>query len=158
MGIEGLSKLLSDKGVIKTAKISEVCFGRRILFDISSYIFSYKASAGIRWTSSIIQLFTFFKNKRITCLVPVFDGTPPKEKELERKKRNEDFERSANSLEELIIDFDEYKEKGIASEKLLTEMKKIIAKESRKKGGSKYLSNNKNRKLLGEEDSIINIE
>ena len=88
MGINNLFKYLKDKHpkVVHFEYLINVCFGKKILVDISSYIYKYKAVYGEWWLKLFIGFILFFKRSNLH-VVFIFDGQAPKLKEEEQKRR-----------------------------------------------------------------------
>lgn len=130
MGIKKLPETIntdySDATFI--THISLICQNKRVVCDISTFIYKYKLMAKDRW------LYTFYKNflrifqkYNIPCTF-IFDGKPSKLKEEERKNRTNSKDNMRDQASSLEYDLDIYKETGKISDLLKETQMKINEK------------------------------
>ena len=150
MGINNLFKFLRDKypKLLHEKYLFQVCFGSKIVVDISSYIYKYKAIYREKWLNAFIKFLLFFKKYNLHVSF-VFDGKPPALKALEQKRRFIQKEKLEDKAQNLYLDLEEYKNTGKTTELLFDVMKKII-KNKEKKGSKK--DKEKIRRLLHKSD------
>src|SRR3989344_6706224 len=93
MGVRNLFKFLQSKfpSVIEIKLLSEITYSKKVVTDISSYIYKYKYTYNEKWLLGFIHLVTFFKKNGIHNTF-IFDGKPPSEKDKEKEKRKKRYE------------------------------------------------------------------
>src|SRR5579872_5121958 len=133
MGITNLFKFIKTKypHILHKKYLFKVAFGNKILIDISSYIYKYKAIYKDKWLYAFIKFILFFKIKNLHIAF-VFDGKANILKDEERKRRFIEKEKLQDKASRLYKDLEEYKNTGKQSELLIETMKKIIEKKSKK--------------------------
>jgi len=116
MGIKGLFKFLRKKDLIKDYQLNQLSC-KRCAFDISSYIYKFKASDPKNWMKLLVNLLTTLKHNRIIIIV-IFDGTAPCEKQDEQKKRKDRRIQNENKINKLKEATEEYMQTGVENEML----------------------------------------
>lgn len=108
MGINNLKKFIRDKypSVIKTEHFTEFS-QKKIAVDISSYIYKYKSIAGDDWFGFFPNLICNFRKHDVHGVF-IFDGKPPKEKELEAQKRKKSRENTETNVFNASFSLDRY--------------------------------------------------
>jgi 5'-3' exonuclease len=139
MGITDLFKTLRRyDNLIRREKIFNVCFGKFIPMDISSYIYKFKAVApdNQRWVTTLVNMITWFKSKHLIGICMVFDGKPPKEKDRTKSERSDEKKKMLQNIETLECDLITYQAEGIITDFLIETMNKINIADER--NGRKY--------------------
>ena len=133
MGVKGLYSFLKKKfpDLLHSEYLLEICFGKKILIDISSYIYKYKAVYKEKWLKMFIGFILFFKkyNLHITF---IFDGKAPLLKDEELKRRFLVKENLQDKAGTLYMDLEKYKNTGEKTEFLIDIMKKILKNQNKK--------------------------
>lgn len=134
MGINNLFQHLKKKHPKLTHKkyLTNICYGKKILVDISSYIYKYKAIYNDYWLKMFINFILFFKKSNLHITF-IFDGKAPILKEEEQKRRFIEKEKLQDKAANLYIDLENYKNTGEKTDFLIDIMTKII-KNREKKG------------------------
>ncbi len=118
MGIKGIRDLLKKKFPTYEEKIPIQSFkGKRIAIDASLYIYMYKAAFKDAYEEAFINLFSILLEHDIHPIV-IFDGSSPKEKSDEKKKRANKREALVAKVINLERDLKQYNESGILSDNL----------------------------------------
>jgi 5'-3' exonuclease len=143
MGIKNLKKFLrvNFPHVIKNTHISEFSH-EKIAVDISSYIYRYKAVAGDDWLNFFPGLLCSMKKFSIHGDF-IFDGKAPLEKSREQEKRRQAKLTLENTVMNLSIDLDMFKETLKPSQLLISTMEKINKNNSNTSKVNRLLHGNK---------------
>ncbi len=120
MGIKGLFKFLRKKNLIKDYQLNQLAC-KKCAFDISSYIYKFKAIDPKNWMKLLVNFLTTLKQNRIITLV-IFDGIAPSEKQNEQKKRQDRRTETKDKVTKLKEATEEYMQTGVENE-LLKEIK-----------------------------------
>lgn len=163
MGIKNLNKFIKDKfpSSIIDLNLENLSY-KKIAIDTSLYLYKYKALNGSDWIVSFIDLICCLRELNIHPVL-VFDGKPPPEKIIEKDKRNSARDKLENTIIELEIDYNDYINNGVISEKLKkfyrghSNNKRLIGKEKINNDLLKQLVDNKKNQLISitKEDIII---
>lgn len=158
MGINNLFSHLKKKHskVLHEKYLFNVAFGHKILIDISSYIYKYKAIYKDKWLIAFIKFILFFKSINLHTTF-IFDGKPPVLKDEERKRRFIQKEKLQDKAQNLFLDLEEYKTSGKKSQLLIDVMKKILLKKKDIKV-NKLLHLAGSGKLKGENDNEMQLD
>lgn len=161
MGVTGLNKYLSEHFVDIYQKVHLSHFSyKRVIFDISSYIYRYIAKYGKDtngWLAAFVRLLCLFKQHSVH-LIPVFDGVSPAEKQEEKQKRGIQRDNADVKCLTLSLDLNRYKTSGEKSENLIKTMRQIIIKRHNDETRSKIkrlLRPSKNEVVEETEDDVI---
>ncbi len=128
MGIKGLLKFLRDKfpeSIHNSINILSILFGKKSLWDMSGFIYKYKAAAEDRWMANIVNLFSLIYFFELNGASLVFDGKAPTEKGKtldDRKQYSIENIKKAKQLEE---DLEKFMTLDEISDLLKEEMTKI---------------------------------
>lgn len=118
MGIKGLRELLKKEIGEYEEKISMQEFaGKKILIDAPFFICVYKASRKDLYREAFVNLIVKLLDHSIRPVF-VFDGKSPKEKSLEKQKRNEKKCNQILRVEKLERDLEKFKKEGHLSDEL----------------------------------------
>jgi len=154
MGINGLYSYLKKKhpSILHQDYLINICFGKKILVDIASYIYKYKAVYKEKWLKPFISFLLFFKKCNIhNCFI--FDGKAPALKDEEAKRRFIEKEKLQDKADNLYADLEEYKNTGKKTPFLIEIMKKII--KNRERGKKSKYNQEKVKKLLHKKEEEI---
>ena len=170
MGIKNLKKFLRENfpDTIKHIHITDF-IQEKIAVDISSFIYKYKAVSGDDgWLNFFPSLICAMKRFNIHAVF-IFDGVPPPEKDKEREKRKEAKNKLEDTVMNISVELDIYKNTQQATPLLLETMEKIkksnekTAKVSRllhagKKKDYNYIDVDAIEEFIGKkEKQIVNI-
>jgi len=118
MGIKGLRELLKKEIGEYEEKISMQKFaGKKILIDAPFFICVYKASRKDLYREAFVNLIVKLLEHSIRPVF-VFDGQSPKEKSLEKQKRNEKKCNQILRVEKLERDLEKFKKEQQLSDEL----------------------------------------
>jgi len=108
MGITNLNKFLRNNCPIiyEEIHISEYCF-KKIAIDISLYLCKFKAVCGDKWLSAFINLVVCLRKNEVHCVF-IYDGGAPPEKDLERKERAEQKQKTEEKVIKLEYAMEKY--------------------------------------------------
>jgi 5'-3' exonuclease len=140
MGIKKLPETIDKKfpDAKTITHIALICEGKRVVCDISTFIYKYKLMAKERWLYTVYKSFLRMFQKYNIQATFIFDGKPSKLKEEERKNRSNAKDNMREQASNLEYDLDVYKEKGKISD-LLRETQIKINESRNKKNNEKSL-------------------
>jgi len=87
MGIKNLHQVLRkmSQDIYESKSLKEYAF-KKVAVDASLYLYKYKAAAGDRWLSALLNLIMCLRRNDVHCFF-VYDGKPPDEKLAEKERR-----------------------------------------------------------------------
>ena len=109
MGIKNLHQLLRKHcpDAYKGVNLRDFAF-EKVAVDASLFLYKYKAAAGPRWLSALLNLIMCLRRNDVHCFF-VFDGEPPPEKAKEKARRSAEKDKlreRAATLEEALKAYD----------------------------------------------------
>ena len=142
MGIKSLHKLLKKQAAeaYREISLSEYSF-RKVAVDASLFLYKYKAAAGDRWLSALLNLIMCLRRNDVHCFF-VYDGKPPDEKIAEKERRAGEKEKLREKVAAVEYALNLYTRTGEVEQILLD----ITAR--RKKSPTKV------KRLMGKEKAI----
>lgn len=126
MGVDGLAEYIRANFPSAYKKVHISTFtNEKIMWDISSYMYAHIYTFGKdKWLIPFVRLFFLFKEYNIHFF-PIFDGTPPPEKEETRVSRTEQRTKIEERIMNLSISLKKYQETGEVEDILLEEWNKV---------------------------------
>jgi 5'-3' exonuclease len=118
MGIKSnYNKFLKEYGgehLFKNSHLSEFRF-KKIAIDTSIYLYKFKACMGDNWMNGFFNMVQAMRRHLIHCVF-IFDGVAPKEKNLERVKRNESKLKLQQDIKIFTDEIAEFHKTGIVTD------------------------------------------
>jgi len=168
MGIKSLHKLLKKQAAeaYREISLSEYSF-RKVAVDASLFLYKYKAAAGDRWLSALLNLIMCLRRNEVHCFF-VYDGKPPDEKIAEKERRAGEKEKLREKVAAVEYALNLYTRTGEVEQILLditarrkkspTKVKRLMGKEKAidKFYLERYLERLKNQVVSLSAEDIVN--
>jgi 5'-3' exonuclease len=124
MGIKNLHKVLRKyaEEAYKEQNLNVYAF-KKVAIDASLYLYKYKAAAGKRWLSALLNLIMCLRRNDVHCFF-VFDGKPPDEKLAEKERRAEAKDKLREKVASVEHAIRKYKKNGEIEQVLTDTLKK----------------------------------
>jgi 5'-3' exonuclease len=139
MGVKGLKRFLRDLNLITPGSITEYT-GQKVVVDLSHFIYVYKSALSNYWLDAVVRLIVAFKKFGIHAN-PIFDGTPPPEKDQEKAERKEKKNELDGNFFTLKVDMDIYKKTGKITDLLRVSVEKFKKNDKSANKIYKFLKN-----------------